>query len=115
MWRLMLAGIVIVITLLLGCTTKHSSLPVEGTPRAIALRQCNQQAFSELGWYDGPMDGLPSESWKEAVQRYMTRFQLRSVDYGSGSPLRRALIEANSEQDYYRCMEAADRIGKETR
>jgi hypothetical protein len=87
------------------------ALPQEGTPRAIALRQCNQQAFSGLGWYNGPLDGLPSEAWKEAVQGYMARFQLRSVDYGPQSPFRRALIEARSDQDYYRCMEAAARIG----
>jgi hypothetical protein len=115
MWREVFAGAVIVIGLLSGCTTRHSSPPQEGTPRAIALRQCNQQAFSRLGWYDGQIDGLPSEGWKEAVQRYMARFQLRSVDYGPQSPLRRALIEDNSEQDYYRCMEAAARIGDEAR
>ena len=92
-----------------------SSPSQEGTPRAIALRQCNQQAFSRLGWYDGPIDGLPSDAWKEAVQGYMARFQLRSVDYGPQSPFRRALLEANSEQDYFRCMEAAARVGGDAR
>jgi hypothetical protein len=105
-WRELLAGVVIMIGLLSGCTTMHSSPPQEGTPGAIALRQCNQLAFSRLGWYDGPIDGLPSEAWKEAVQGYMARFQLGSVDYGPQSPLRRALMEARSEQDYFRCMEA---------
>jgi hypothetical protein len=115
MWRELFAGVVIAIGLLSGCASIHSSPPQEGTPRAIALRQCNQLAFTRLGWYDGPIDGLPSDAWKEAVQGYMARFQLRSVDYGPHSPFRRALIEARSEQDYVQCMEAAARIRAEAR
>jgi hypothetical protein len=105
MWRLVVAGIVIV--LLSACATMRSSPPVEGTPSAIALRQCNQQAYSRLGWYDGPIDGLPSDGWKEAVQGYMARFPLSYPDYGPRSPLHRALIESGTEQEYYQCMRTA--------
>jgi hypothetical protein len=113
MWRLV--ALLIVIHVLPGCTTMRASPPQEGTPRALALRQCNQQAFSRLGWYEGPTDGRLSDDWTEAVQGYMARFQLRSVDYGPQSPFRRALIEARLEQDYYRCMEAAARTGEGAR
>jgi hypothetical protein len=108
MWQLVLVAVAV--GLLSGCTTMHSSPPAEGTPQAIAIRQCNQQAYSYLGWYNGPIDGLPSERWKEAVQQYMARFQLSSLDYGPQSPLRRALIDANLNDKYFRCMEAAGRV-----
>jgi len=116
MWQgLVVAAFMIMIYWLSGCTTTHSSLPVEGTPFALALRQCNQQAFSRLGWYKGPIDGRIYDDWVDAVQGYMARFQLRTVDYGPQSPFRRALIEARAEQDYYRCMRAAARIGEGAR